>query len=413
MTDGAAEKIRFSCPCGARLSAVPALAGRSIDCPACGRGVPVPPRSTREEAAGPPRPAAPRGPARPRARPETRPDGWRRWGRWSLVAALIPLGVYTVGAREGTVERLRRTLDRHPEVAERAGIEEDIDQSSLASVERALQLLPGKKIEGAFVSRSTLLHWIAAAIAACLFWEFILIVQPMGNATSWQLWKVGLFTGTVGIFVLLLIQEAAFRMPAERSLRGPGSVVFIILRLIGWSYVAALDPDSGFLLSLVGFTLGVGILEEVVKAVPLYWHFRRTGTLDARGAVVWGLATGIGFGVSEGVSYSSDFYNGLEPPGIYVVRFISCVGLHAVWSATSAVFLWRLRDSIRDSAAWYGWIPAAALSLGPSVALHGLYDTLLKKEMSAMALGCAFASFALFFWLYDRAVRREPRLSAA
>jgi hypothetical protein len=47
--------------------------------------------------------------------------------------------------------------------------------------------------------------------------------------------------------------------------------------------------------------------------------------------------------------------------------------------------------------------------------IHGFYDTCLKKEYGVAALGAAILSFAVFFWLYDRACRQEraPRSAVA
>jgi RsiW-degrading membrane proteinase PrsW (M82 family) len=184
--------------------------------------------------------------------------------------------------------------------------------------------------------------------------------------------------------------------------------MFVIpLKFIGYSYRAALDPENGFALSMLGFTFGVGLMEEFFKALPIYWHFRRSASLDVRGAVVWGLATGIGFGVSEGMSYCKDFYNGLAGGGMYVVRFSSCVALHAVWSATAAILIWRRQDSFQGLEKWYQWIPSIFMTLWISMILHGFYDTALKKEHGIAALAGAILSFAVFFWMYDRACRDE------
>jgi RsiW-degrading membrane proteinase PrsW (M82 family) len=164
---------------------------------------------------------------------------------------------------------------------------------------------------------------------------------------------------------------------------------------------------------MLGFTFGVGLCEELCKSLPLIWHYKKTATLDLRGAVVWGLAAGIGFGVSEGITYSSDNYNGVTTGGIYVVRFVSCVALHAVWSATNAIFLFWRQAEIDAIDTWYEWFLPLLLALGPSMVLHGLYDTLLKREMEIGALLTAVASFALFFFLYERAIKDEARLAPA
>ena len=151
----------------------------------------------------------------------------------------------------------------------------------------------------------------------------------------------------------------------------------------------------------------------IVVGDPIYWHFRRAASLDVRGAVVWGLATGIGFGVSEGISYCSSFYNGISGGGMYVVRFSSCVALHAVWSATAAILIWKRQDGLQGLDRWYHWIAPVFSTLWISMILHGFYDTCLKKDHGIAALASAVLSFALFFWMYDWACRQEKAARTA
>jgi RsiW-degrading membrane proteinase PrsW (M82 family) len=175
-------------------------------------------------------------------------------------------------------------------------------------------------------------------------------------------------------------------------------LIFWIVKLIGFSYRAALDPDNGFFLSFVGFTCGVGLCEELCKALPLFVHFRRRPWLTWRGAFLWGLASGAGFGISEGVTYAGNEYNGFAPASAYVVRFISCVALHAVWSGSVAITLYRCQDLIQGEMNWYEFIPPVFRILGIAMILHGLYDTLLKKDMDALALVVAVISFLWLAW---------------
>jgi RsiW-degrading membrane proteinase PrsW (M82 family) len=126
--------------------------------------------------------------------------------------------------------------------------------------------------------------------------------------------------------------------------------------------------------------VGVGLLEEGVKALPLLWYTNSVGNLSWRAMILWGLASGIGFGVSEGISYSADFYNGILSADIYVVRFVSCVALHAIWSASVAVFIYQQRDLVEAAVGPWEWLNAAFTVVIVSTFLHGLYDTMMKKE---------------------------------
>src|SRR6185503_13570201 len=95
------------------------------------------------------------------------------------------------------------------------------------TIDEVLAVLPSKRIEGAALSRSTSAHWLMALLSALIFWEFILIVQPMGTSTSKQLWAVGIFTGTIGILMLLIVQLASI-VVAKANLVGGIAFLFFL-----------------------------------------------------------------------------------------------------------------------------------------------------------------------------------------
>src|SRR5205823_12009793 len=125
-----------------------------------------------------------------------------------------------------------------------------------------------------------------------------------------------------------------------------------IAKLIGLSYRAALDPDNGFWVSFIGFTLGVGLLEELCKIFPVVVRYCRVPDDNWRGAFLWGLASGAGFGIAEGVIYSANYYNGITGSGIYVVRFVSCVALHALWTGCAAITVQQKQHWLHRAQRW-------------------------------------------------------------
>jgi RsiW-degrading membrane proteinase PrsW (M82 family) len=162
-----------------------------------------------------------------------------------------------------------------------------------------------------------------------------------------------------------------------------------------------LDGDGDFLLSLCGYVLAVGLVEEAAKALPLLWRVRRFGVPDWRTACLWGLASGIGFGVAESVYHAERGYNGLATADAYLVRFASCVALHAVWSASVGMGLATGRGS-------------AVVALAYPAALHGLYDVVLLYQYHVAALVVAVASFGWLAWQIETArTRSYPSNSAA
>src|SRR5262249_17879067 len=79
-------------------------------------------------------------------------------------------------------------------------------------------------------------------------------------------------------------------------------LIFWIFKFIAFSYNAAADPSNGFFLSFLGYTLGVGLCEELCKAIPLLLHYRQPSEQSWRGAFLWGLASGAGFGIARASS---------------------------------------------------------------------------------------------------------------
>jgi RsiW-degrading membrane proteinase PrsW (M82 family) len=283
-----------------------------------------------------------------------------------------------------------------------------------AGLDDLLSALPRGRLDDlAHLPRQTWVHWLYGVLAAGTSWALIVALFPRERKTPVHLLLIGLFTGTIGIILLLGCQYLAGATQGV-WLRGRSIilVLFYIAKFIGFSYASANDPDSNFLLSFVGFTCGVGLCEELCKALPLIVYFRRDVRMGWRGACVWGLASGVGFGVSEGIMYSTQSYNGISPAGIYVVRFVSCVALHAIWSASVGITLWRRQDTIQGDMDWAQYSLALLRILAVPMILHGLYDTLLKKDMNVLALAVGAASFAWFAWQVESArgeVAEEPR----
>ncbi len=437
--------ISFTCTCGKVLKARDELAGKKARCPECGaileipRPEPAPDiedvaayalqesapapssremppddddmalrpvRSTYQPAPGPrveperPRPMTSRAPSASKSPSSSAKAGsgssLLEYSYLLLFFALVPLMFSLLGKEEkmDLDDRIVQTLEKAtPEEAARA---ESALSKDEVSIDDAITAMPGGKLHGAHLSRDTTVHWVYAGIATVAFLLLASSFFTVERAKPVHLLLIGLFTGTLGIVFLLLVQACSqFRL---RRIGGRGWVMLImlILTFIGWSYDSANDPDSNFLLSALGFTFGVGLCEEFSKAIPLFFYFKRHSEMGWRGACLWGLASGIGFGVSEGIMYSSRYYNGISGVDIYLVRFISCVALHAMWSASVGIAVARNVDEYEgvEDAAGFGLFMLRVLAV-PMV-LHGFYDTLLKKDMNGWALLVALMSFG---WL--------------
>jgi RsiW-degrading membrane proteinase PrsW (M82 family) len=424
--------------CGKRLKAKDSLAGRTVACPSCGTKLVIDsaddiaaallrddaePQAAEPEAPAPSEDAAPEREAEPPPRrapirkSQGKPGGrtdvrglpplttndpplWIRHLHWLLVLSLIPLAVSLL---QKSVEP---NLDLHVLVTialapedSRPRAEQAFDewQNDKGSLENVFAVLPNHKLVGAWLPRNTLIHWLLTAGAALLFFLFLLVLTLEGSAKAQHLLMVGVFTATVGLLFLFCVQALAEW--SQRFIILPTSIVglvFYIFWLIGFSYRAANDPSSNFFLSLMGFTFGVGLCEEICKALPVIFINSRPNNQSWRGAYLWGLASGAGFGLAEAVLYAGGFYNGISGAGIYFVRNISCVALHALWTGSAAITIHQRQRWFQEDMRWYDWIVRAIAVVAVPMVLHGLYDTLLKKDLNALALAVAVSSF---LWL--------------
>jgi RsiW-degrading membrane proteinase PrsW (M82 family) len=168
--------------------------------------------------------------------------------------------------------------------------------------------------------------------------------------------RVSLFTSITGVFLVTLLS----RLPGMRELAGAAQT-------------------GEFLERLAGAIFGIGVSEELVKAIPLLWIFvrnREPGTV--REITYLGCVSGFAFGVSEAVYYSLSYaqtvVRGDMPLGVYVVvqlsRLITLPLLHAVFSGIAGLFIALGVETPRlRRALIFAGIAIAAL-------LHGLYDGL-------------------------------------
>lgn len=332
---------------------------------------------------------------------------WLRHLHWLLILALIPLAISLLRKGDDGREfsdRLMETLDQVPSEAKQRIVNSLMNlEEGKGSLNDIFEAIPDHRLAGALLPRHSWGHWLFALIAAIAFMAFFLFLASDASAQPWHLLGVGLFTATLGILFLLLVQLMA-QLSHGIWFRGSGIaiLIFYFIKLIGFSYQAALDPDNGFVLSFIGFTLGVGFCEEVCKALPVLARFRGDLPLRWRGAFLWGMASGVGFGVSEGITYSSDYYNGIHGSSIYLVRFISCVALHALWSGSVAITIYRRQDLLQQQRSWYEYLPVLFTFVAIPMVLHGLYDTLLKKDMNGAALAVAAGSFVYLAFQISR-----------
>lgn len=323
-----------------------------------------------------------------------------RFGLGLLGLALAPLALLLT--RDSDLQRrLQETLRAHLELAPL------LEQPTL-TVAELLRSLPERKIIGALLPYDSLAHLPLALASAGLFLGALLVVFERGRAKRSHLALAALFTATVGVAMLFAVQLSGTYLRGVHIVPGgwaSGLAAMMIgaVQLVSRSYEMALDPTTGVFASVMGFTFGAGLCEEAVKVAPVLDHYRRFGSLDRHGALAWGLASGVGLGVAEGVLYAGSYYNGVDGALTYVVRFTSCIALHAVWTATAALHTHALGRQVHYETAVLPTLGTMLRAIAAPMVLHGLYDTFLKKGADGAALAIAVASFALLLFRIGRA----------
>ncbi len=153
--------------------------------------------------------------------------------------------------------------------------------------------------------------------------------------------------------------------------------------LYDFTGLASLNPfyrftDAPFPLDMVGYVLGVGINEEVVKLLPLlYIAARAKEPLVPQTLVFYGLISGVAFGVYEGVEYQTGVNAELDYTSAHylnVLRLTSLPFLHALWCGIGGYFLAFAKLYPRFRHALY------TLMIAVPAVLHGLYDTFCNSE---------------------------------
>lgn len=187
--------------------------------------------------------------------------------------------------------------------------------------------------------------------------------------------KCTLFTTFIGIPTLLLFQ----RVPPFSSL-----------------YDAV---NGSLVVRALGFVLGVGLLEELCKALPVYLLLLRPGKLNnPQTSAFYGAMSGLGFAIAEGAAYSLRYAFGLSRGeiglGSYVaantIRFVSLPLFHAILAGIVGYFMGLA--AINPSR------QGAILVIGISIAslLHGLYNTFAAGVLGPFMIGFSIVLFVSY-----------------
>lgn len=222
-----------------------------------------------------------------------------------------------------------------------------------------------------------------------LMWAAVLYFMLTPRLELVRILQVSMFTIVVGITVDLIVQQ----LPIVSSLYSATESTSIVGRLIG-------------------FVGGVGLLEETVKILPVWWIYIHRKEEDSLSTIVFlGCISGFAFGVAEAANYSISYALGLKYGRIgfsdYLVaqmtRMITLPLLHAVWSGIFAYFvsLASVNRRVGKGLLLSGLLIAAGL--------HGFYDALSD---SLIGIAVAVVSMLVFVAYYRSGQALQAKISS-
>ena len=250
----------------------------------------------------------------------------------------------------------------------------DLYSSNMVRILLCFGLFPW--IISAFASQSSSLRDIAwiLGIYYAFIWGIVLqnLIKPPQFSLKLAIQCV-VFTAFVGIPLLLVIQQVP-----------PFSLLYTATN------------SSNIIGQLLGFVLGVGVLEEICKGIPVYLFLLNQGELnEPLSPAFYGAMSGLGFAIAEGAHYSLIYASNVLGGNIGLtghvllttVRFISLPLIHAIWAGIVGYFIGLAAiNPTRKN-------PIIFIGVAIAAVLHGLYDVF---SQNIIGLGILAFSILLF-----------------
>ncbi len=134
-----------------------------------------------------------------------------------------------------------------------------------------------------------------------------------------------------------------------------------------------LTDNQSALLRFVGFFGCAGLPEELCKSAIIFWLVRRPGSvLNPHDVVLYGLLSGFGFGIHEGLLYQFGINRAMNDVDttyiLNILRLTSLPFLHACWCGIASYFIAYAAIAPMNR---YGlWI----LAISIPACIHSVYD---------------------------------------
>lgn len=252
------------------------------------------------------------------------------------------------------------------------------------------------------------------------FGLFPLLISLLGFGSGLQdtAWLLGIYYACIwGVVLHNLIKPAHFSWGKTLT-----CIVFVIVvgiplllilqRIPPFSFLYAGTRNGGIPAAL-GFVLGVGLLEEFIKGLPVYLFLVNPGKVrDPLTTAFYGAMAGLGFAISEGVNYSFQYAAGFSEQFssalqemnredltnsigtlilVMTIRVVCLPLFHAIWAGITGYFLGlsAFSRSQKWSIIFTGWAIAAIL--------HGLYNTFSDSILGLLVM--AFSTLLFLTYL--------------
>lgn len=175
--------------------------------------------------------------------------------------------------------------------------------------------------------------WAMALYFSVLWALFFYYVFPTPQA-RFSIASLCFFaTGLISISLLLLMYR-----------------VWPLSALFQWIHASS----NSFFLQWLGYVVGVGVPEELCKALVLLFVVKRFAPIPPQAMLFYGLMAGLGLGIYEGISYqtSHNFRFAIDAAGyrdrttfaaeyylLNLIRLTTLPFLHAIWTGMAGYFI--------------------------------------------------------------------------
>jgi len=188
------------------------------------------------------------------------------------------------------------------------------------------------------------------------------------------------------------------------------SALLIVYNFWPLNQVNLWTRSESWIVAWAGYVLAVGLPEELCKAFVLFVLLRRMGPLRPQALLFYGLMSGLGFGIYEGVKYQTrenfqfairtsgqpDAYFAAEYYLLNLIRLTTLPFLHAIWTGMAGYFI-GFADQFPDRRRGL-----LLVAIGLPAVLHGTYNTfggalgLVVALISVLALNLYLAKSVEF-----------------